>query len=134
MMKSSVALTSSISKERKNLCTTLTVPVFWKSLDQNNYLQKPISGLGRTVLPLIIFMDKLSVYAALLRWYYFRSIYRYAFSAVVGSAVVCQQALSSKGRFGAVRPLASAGPLSGGLDASQSPELEPQLMPNLPFP
>ena len=47
IMKSSVALISSNSEERKNyLFTTLTVPVLRKSLYQNKVdnLQKPISG------------------------------------------------------------------------------------------
>ena len=64
------------------------MPVFWKSLYQNkvDYLQKPISGLGRIVLPLIFLMDELSVHVALVVWYDFHSIYRQAFSAVVGIA------------------------------------------------
>ena len=40
------------------------------------------SGLGRIVLALIFFMDELSVHAALVVWYNFRSIYRQTLSAV----------------------------------------------------
>ena len=85
MMKSPLVLTGSTSEERKiYLFTTLILPVFRKSLYQNkmDYLQKPISGLGRIVLPLIFFMDELSVHAALVMWYDRSSIYRQVFSTV----------------------------------------------------
>ena len=74
------------SKKKIYLFTTLTVPVFGKSLYQNKVdnLQKPISGLGRIVFPLIFFMNEFPVHAAQVVWYDFRSIYRQAFSAVVG--------------------------------------------------
>ena len=65
--KDEILLAAKTKKEKIYLFTTFTVPVFRKSLNQNkvDYLQKATSGLRRIVLPLILFIDELSVYAAL---------------------------------------------------------------------
>ena len=98
-MKSSIALSSSTSEERKKMFTTLTVPVLQKSLYQNKVDNLRISMVIQSFLSLkyqakkglydhwyFLWTNFLSMWPPVV-WYHLHSIYCQIFSAVIGSHV-----------------------------------------------